>query len=80
MKEGKRLFCFLPWTHQIVKVEFVLVRNFERAMMTIFGSGVLRFHVALQVRHELSARVTDAANGFHDGLGLFAWIVYSAVC
>ena len=58
-----------------MKVEFVLVRDFERTMVTLFGSGVLRLHVALQVRLELSARVTDAADGFHDGLGLFAWIV-----
>ena len=55
-----------------MEVEFVLVRDFERTMVTFFGSGVLRLHVAFQVRLELPARVTDAADGFHHGLGLFA--------
>ena len=61
-------------TDQIVEVELILVRNLEGAVVALFGSGMLRLHVALQVLFKLPARVADAANGFHDGLGLFAWV------
>ena len=60
-------------TDQIVEVELVLVRNLEGAVVALFGSGMLRLHVALQVLFKLPARVADAANGFHDGLGLLTW-------
>ena len=57
-------------TNQVVEVELVLVRDLEGAEVTLFGFRVLHLHVSLQVLLKLSARVADAANGFHDGLGL----------
>ena len=53
-----------------MEIELVLVRNLEGAVMTLFGFGVLRLHVALQVPLELPARVADASDRLHDGLGL----------
>ena len=58
-----------------MEVELVLVRNLEGAVVALFASGMLRLHVALQVLFKLPARVADAANGFHDGLGLLTWVV-----
>ena len=53
-----------------MEVELVLVRNLEGAVMTLFGFGVFRLHVALQVPLELAARVADAADRLYDGFSL----------